>query len=183
MTKAWHQVVGTIILAFLCTPALADMIDDIVAKYTFESGISGHFEQKLKLSDNEQTYVYQGRYHYSDDSGLTWELLAPNAGKVVIQSNGDAETFGEPGGLTIFNKRTVGRLIVAMVSLNKAVLSRFYQIEQVAVGNGFSIKLEAHSGWENQAGVVQISGARFVDEVRMEFPNGRIMELSLTHEN
>lgn len=163
-------------------PAAAEIIDEIAARYRAEAGIKGRFEQVLTTGDGEHTRVYRGHYRYISGRGLTWEVMSPVKGRIAVNKDGDAETSGELGGLSIFEKRTVGRLVVAMVSLDTSVLGRYYTIDQTAHESGFRITLKARERWKNQAGTVEILGTRLVNEVRMHLPDGRAMSLSLTHE-
>lgn len=163
-------------------PAEAEIIDEVAARYRAESGIKGRFEQVLMTGHGERTRVYRGHYRYTSGRGLTWEVTSPVKGRIAVNKDGDAEISGELGGLSIFEKRTVGRLVVAMVSLDTSVLGRYYTIDQTAHESGFRITLNARERWKKQAGTVAILGTRLVNEVRMQLPDGRAMNLSLTHE-
>lgn len=170
------------VLAVSCVlPLRADVIDQVAARYARDGGVGGRFEQRL-ISPGGRERVYEGRYHYSSGQGLIWEVTAPDRGELIIDGNGDARVSGELGGLSVFRKRTVGRLIVAMVSLDESVLERYYTISQAGGPKGFEIKLEARTRWRKVAGTITIRGASLVDAVRMELPDGRIMALSLTHD-
>lgn len=156
-------------------------MDEVAQRYARDGGVGGRFEQRL-VSSAGQVRVYEGRYHYSADVGLRWELTAPDQGELVIDHDGDTRASGEIGGLSFLQKRTVGRLIVAMVALDDEVLARYYRIEQSADGEEFRIMLDARPRWRKLAGSVVIEGTRLVDSVTMTLPDGRTMELSLTHE-
>lgn len=163
-------------------PVAAEIIDEVAARYRAESGIKGRFEQVLTTGNGERPRVYRGYYRYTSGRGLTWEVTSPVQGRIVVNKDGDAEISGELGGLSIFEKRTVGRLVVAMVSLDTSVLRRYYTIDQTARDSGFGITLIARERWKKQAGTVEILGTRLVNEVKMRLPDGRAMNLSLTHE-
>lgn len=156
-------------------------LDEVAQRYARDGGIGGRFEQRLISSDG-QTRVYKGRYHYSAERGLRWEITAPGQGQLLIDHDGDTRTRGELGGLSVLQKRTVGRLIVAMVALDDEVLERYYRIEQFANGEKFRITLDARPRWRKVAGTVTIEGMRLVDSVTMALPDGRTMVLSLTHD-
>lgn len=168
-------------LSLICISlSRADVVDRIAARYAREEGVAGRFEQHL-ISPGGQERVYKGEYSYSGDEGLRWRLITPNEGMLVIDGDGDTTISGELGGLSVFRKRTVGRLIVAMVSLDEPVLERYYKISQVDGPTGFKITLEARNRWRRVAGIVTIQGNALVETLRMEMPDGRIMTLSLTH--
>ncbi|GJL82841.1 MAG: hypothetical protein DHS20C01_24750 [marine bacterium B5-7] len=159
-----------------------DILDEIVANYRSRTDMHGSFVQTLSSRHSQQIRQYKGRYEYSPQSGLVWEIQDPNHGKLIVQSNGEIEVSGDLGGMRHLKRRTVGRLVMAMVSLDRKVLNRYYTVEQARTDNGFYFTLIARKGWENQAGRVVLKGERLVDEVTMELPDGRIMELSLSHD-
>lgn len=163
-------------------PAAAGIIDDVAARYQVKAGINGRFEQVIRSHDNGPERVYRGRYRYTSTSGLLWEVETPVSGRVLVDHDGEAETSGDLGGLAVFEKRTVGRLVVAMVALDESVLNRYFTIEQSVDPMGFRITLEARQRWKKHVAAVEIRGTRLVDEVRIRLPNGGSMKLSLTHE-
>lgn len=174
--------VVVVALSLICISlSRADVMDRVADRYAREEGVAGRFEQHL-ISPGGQEHVYRGRYSYSRDEGLRWSLEAPDRGTLVIDSDGDATVTGELGGLSVFHRRTVGRLIVAMVSMDESVLQRYYTISQDNGPTGFRVTLEARNRWRRVAGRVTIQGSDLVDAVRMEMPDGRIMILSLTHD-
>lgn len=170
-----------LMMAAAAVAARAGIVDEIAGRYAGENGVGGRFEQRLVSTGGDER-VYRGRYHYSSSEGLRWKVTAPESGELVIDSNGDAQVSGDLGGLRVFRKRTVGRLIVAMVSLDESVLERYYRVHPSSGPQGFEITLEARTRWRNVAGTVVIRGRRLVDTVHMTLPDGRAMELSLTHE-
>jgi hypothetical protein len=179
----WRGVVaGFVLSTMLPGPSIAvDIVGEVSERYQQEAGVSGQFKQTLRSNQNRSETVYKGSYQYSPSQGLTWEVTSPSNGRLVVRSNGEAEASGELGGLSLLEKRTVGRLIVAMVALDTTVLDRYYTIEQTQHASGFEIRLDAKPGWRRQVGTVIIRGRRLVEEVRMRLPDGRTMELSLTH--
>lgn len=175
------RVAAAAILMAVVGAAPAALIDEVAERYARDGGVGGRFEQRL-VAPGGRERVYTGRYHYSKDNGLQWEVTSPSQGELVIDREGDARVSGELGGLSIFQKRTVGRLIVAMVALDETILERYYRIEEDAGVKGFEITLEALPRWRKLAGTVTIEGAKLVESVRMVLPDGRTMKLTLTHD-
>lgn len=179
--RAPGSLVLAVVLVFGAASGRAAPLDEVAQRYAREGGVGGHFEQRL-ISGDGQVRVYNGRYHYSAEHGLRWEVTTPDRGRLIIDHDGDTQASGELGGLSLLRKRTVGRLIVAMVALDDEVLERYYRIEQSANGETFRISLDARPKWRKVAGTVTIEGTRLVDSVTMALPDGRTMVLSLTHD-
>lgn len=184
-TLGWTGRPGAFVLVFVlvfaAAPGRTAPMDEVAQRYARDGGVGGRFEQRL-ISDGSQARVYKGRYHYSAERGLLWEVTMPDQGRLIIDHNGDTQARGELGGLSALQKRTVGRLIVAMVALDDKVLERYYRIEQSANDENFRITLEARPRWRKVAGTVTIRGTQLVDSVTMALPDGRTMVLSLTHD-
>lgn len=170
-----------VVVAFAAGPGWTAPMDEVAQRYARDGGVGGSFEQRL-VADDGQARVYKGRYHYSAERGLRWEVTTPGQGRLIIDHDGNTQARGELGGLSMLQKRTVGRLIVAMVALDEEVLERYYRIEQSANGENFRITLDARPKWRKVAGTVTIEGTRLVDSVTMALPDGRTMVLSLTHD-
>ncbi len=177
-------VVMVLVICLLFTPIIlrADLVDELTERYRSVSGIQGDFTQKLKSRQGYGEKTYTGRYRYSVEDGLHWNIFKPVEGTLTIDSAGNVETAGELGGLSVLKKRTVGRLIVAMVAMNRKVLGRYYHLSKQPSEVGFHLQLEAKQGWETQAGSVAIRGGQWVENVRMRFPDGRSMELLLARD-
>lgn len=158
----------------------ADLLDELAARV--DDGIRGRFQQSLTAPGVEQPWVASGRFDYRPGEGLTWRLQQPTTARLRIDARGQVEVEGELAGLDIMRRRTVARLVVAMVTLDRAVLERYYTLSWQRHDDGFVVELIALPRWQRQAGNVRLRGDEHVEQVEFTFDDGRGMTLELVHE-
>lgn len=138
---------------------------------------SGTFRKVVQVADDPRRWVYEGAYRYSPEEGLVWTIEAPVRGSLRIDRDGEARTEGDLGGMEIITRRTVARLIHAMVAMDREVLGRYYHIEETRDHRGFEIVLAARENWVRQAGTVTIHGRDNVESVHIAFADGRVVTI------
>jgi len=142
---------------------------------------AGSFTQVMRVAGDPRRWVYEGDYRFSPEGGLTWTIVSPIEGSLEIDREGEARADGDLGGMGVMARRTVARLVYAMVAMDRDVLGRYYYIHESRDADGFEIVLEARENWRRQAGTVTMRGREQVDSVHFEFDDGRIMEIELDH--
>jgi hypothetical protein len=145
--------------------------------------LRGAYSQSKTLHELPNPLLADGTYLFVKDTGIVWRTVRPFASELVITRNQIVSRDAGGGTLRIGADqqpgiRTVSGLFFAVFALDFATLETMFDLYSVHDGGRWRLGLKPKVA-AGTIGEIVVSGARYVERVRMQDRNGDLTDVRL----
>jgi hypothetical protein len=184
-----ERVIAAAALFFLCAgSASADAMGEIRARLDAHPVVRAEFVQTRTMADLQRPLVSRGRMVAWGPGGVIWQLEKPVRATYVLRDENTIE-IAPDGTRTVRSAHDdrgasrIGRVLRAVLKGDAQALGEWFEADARIAGEHWSIALTPRKGpLAFYVKSVQLSGAEFVDSVRIVEENGDATQMQF-HNN
>lgn len=147
------------------------LLDQVAAQLNSADIVAGEFEQAQRIAVLSRPLVSHGRFVFSRDAGLLWEVLEPVQSSLVFGADGEVRTSSAIAGARALG--FVARLLNSVLGGELATLDDSFQVEGQVEAEGWSLQLNPRGGpLARFIDRIDLQGAATIEQVQLLDANG-----------
>lgn len=143
--------------------------------------LRGEFRQVRTLKGFKNPLKSEGRFLVSKAHGVVWQNIKPFTSRILVTNNGKIVNLADKQASAKSNGKrpnaAFSKIMLAMLSGDQAELAKYFNIERIETGNGWTLTLLPKGNMARAFSLVEIRGARYIEHVLMQEKSGDKTEL------